>query len=109
WTLRPDPEPEEQESAPAAGRGGRSVALSVAGTMFVAELGDKTMLATTALAAQGRPVLVWIGATAGILLAGALGVLVGRFSGASQPERATLCGAAARFAAFGRALTAANA
>ncbi|HEX6420062.1 MAG TPA: TMEM165/GDT1 family protein [Acidimicrobiales bacterium] len=110
WTLRSSPDPHEDGGAPrpVGGRGDRSVALSVAATMFVAEMGDKTMLATAALAAQGRPLLVWVGATAGILLAGALGVLAGRFFGARLPERATRIGSAAMFAAFGLALVAAN-
>jgi putative Ca2+/H+ antiporter (TMEM165/GDT1 family) len=38
----------------------RSVMWSVAGAMFVAELGDKTMLATATLAAQGNPVITWV-------------------------------------------------
>lgn len=82
----------------------RGVVLSVAGAMVVAELGDKTMLATATLAAKGHPVLVWIGATIGIIAAGALGVLVGRSLGARLPERATRIGAAVLFAVFGVAL-----
>ncbi len=77
------------------------IVMSVAGAMFVAELGDKTMLATATLAARGNPVLVWIGATIGIFLAGAIGVLVGRFLGARLPERATRIGSAVLFAVFG--------
>jgi putative Ca2+/H+ antiporter (TMEM165/GDT1 family) len=74
----------------------------------VAELGDKTMLATATLAAQGNPVLVWVGATAGIVLAGALGVLLGRWFGARLPERATRIGSAVLFAVFGLVLLATN-
>jgi putative Ca2+/H+ antiporter (TMEM165/GDT1 family) len=76
--------------------------------MFVAELGDKTMLATATLAAQGTPVLVWVGATIGIVLSGALGVLLGRVFGARLPERATRIGSALLFAAFGLALIVTN-
>jgi putative Ca2+/H+ antiporter (TMEM165/GDT1 family) len=86
----------------------RSVALSVAVTMFVAELGDKTMLATGTLAARGNPALVWVGATVGITLAGLLGVLLGRAFGARLPERATRIGSALLFAVFGVALLATN-
>ena len=85
-----------------------SIVLSVAAAMFVAELGDKTMLATATLAAQGNPVLVWIGATIGIILAGTLGVLLGRMFGARLPERATRIGSAVLFAVFGVALIVAN-
>lgn len=77
------------------------VVASVAVAMFVAELGDKTMLATATLAARGDPVLVWIGATIGIFLAGALGVLVGRAVGTRLPERTIRIGSSALFAVFG--------
>jgi Ca2+/H+ antiporter, TMEM165/GDT1 family len=80
----------------------------VAVAMFVAELGDKTMLATATLAAQGNPVLVWVGATIGIFLAGAVGVLVGRSAGARLPEHAIKAGSAILFALFGVALIATN-
>ena len=84
------------------------VVLSVAAAMFIAELGDKTMLATATLAAQGSPVLVWIGATIGIVLSGLLGVLVGRVVGARIPERATRIGSSVLFAIFGVVLIVAN-
>jgi Ca2+/H+ antiporter, TMEM165/GDT1 family len=79
---------------------------SVAVAMFVAELGDKTMLATATLAAQGNPVLVWLGATVGILLAGTVGVVVGRLLGSRLPERAILIGSSMLFAIFGVVLIA---
>jgi len=82
--------------------------VSVAVAVFVAELGDKTQLATATLAAQGPPVLVWIGATIGIIAAGAVGVVVGRFIGARLPERATRIGSAVLFAVFGVALIVVN-
>src|SRR5690606_11993374 len=102
WSLRRG-EDEDGEELPS---GDRSVVLSVAGAMFVAELGDKTMLATATLAAQGNPVLVWIGATIGIMLSGTLGVLLGRMFGARLPERATRIGSSLLFAAFGIVLIA---
>lgn len=77
------------------------VVLSVAATMFVAELGDKTMLATATLAARGDPVLVWIGATIGIVMSGLLGVIVGRLVGNKVPERVTRIGSSVLFALFG--------
>ena len=104
WTLwKGEPEDDDDLST---GRG--SIVMSVAGAMFIAELGDKTMLATATLAAQGNPVLVWIGATIGIILSGALGVLLGRAFGARLPERATRIGSAVLFAVFGVALIATN-
>lgn len=105
WTLRATGEVDEVGATPG---GNRSIALSVAGAMFVAELGDKTMLATATLAAQGAPLLVWVGATAGIVASGALGVLLGRIFGARLPERATRIGSAVLFAVFGLVLIATN-
>jgi len=104
WTLTSGDE--DDDEAPEVGD--RSVFLTVAVAMFIAELGDKTMLATATLAAQGDPVLVWIGATIGIILSGSLGVLVGRAFGARLPERATRIGSAVLFAVFGLALIATN-
>jgi putative Ca2+/H+ antiporter (TMEM165/GDT1 family) len=49
---------------------------------------------------------VWIGATVGIILSGAIGVLVGRFAGARIPERAVRIGSAILFAVFGVVLLA---
>jgi Ca2+/H+ antiporter, TMEM165/GDT1 family len=86
----------------------RSIVVSVAGAMFVAELGDKTMLATATLAAQGNPIHTWVGATVGIILSGMLGVLLGRVFGARLPERVTRVGSAVLFAVFGAVLLVAN-
>ena len=86
----------------------RSIVLSVASAMFLAELGDKTMLATATLAAQGSPVQTWVGATVGIILSGILGVLLGRVFGARLPERVTRLGSAALFALVGAVLLVAN-
>ena len=109
WNLRPAGEEDlAEDDLPAGGRTAVSLVASVAVTMFVAELGDKTMLATATLAAQGNPVLVWIGATIGITASGAVGVLVGRVAGARLPERATRIGSALLFAAFGIGLILTN-
>lgn len=106
WSLRVDDDADGADVGAAAGHG--RIVLSVAAAMFVAELGDKTMLATATLAAQGNPVLVWVGATIGIILSGSVGVLVGRATGARLPERTIRLGSAALFAAFGVALIALN-
>jgi putative Ca2+/H+ antiporter (TMEM165/GDT1 family) len=104
WTLWQD----DGEGEEAGSGGNGSIVVSVATAMFVAELGDKTMLATATLAAQGNPMLVWIGATVGIILSGTIGVLVGRVFGARLPERATRIGSAVLFALFGVALIVSN-
>lgn len=74
---------------------------TVAVALFVAELGDKTMLATATLAARGSALAVWIGATIGIFCAGTLGALLGRLLGDRLPEQAIRTGASALFAVFG--------
>jgi putative Ca2+/H+ antiporter (TMEM165/GDT1 family) len=113
WTLR-DAEtggPGEEAGIDGQGRAivaGRSIVLSVATAMFLAELGDKTMLATATLAAQGSPLHTWVGATVGIILSGTLGVLVGRVFGARLPDRVTRLGSASLFALFGAVLLVAN-
>jgi len=107
WTLRPDKQADQEaddEEAmldEASAPGHRSVILSTAIAMFVAEFGDKTMLATATLAAKGNAVLVWVGATIGIILAGFLGAVVGRMFGARLPERALRIGSAVLFFVFG--------
>jgi putative Ca2+/H+ antiporter (TMEM165/GDT1 family) len=108
WTLRGGGDEDEvaEDEGTTTTSGSVGVAASVATAMFVAELGDKTMLATATLAAKGNPVLVWIGATVGIILAGALGVLLGRWFGARLPERVTRIGSAVLFAVFGVVLIA---
>ncbi|MBW3575990.1 MAG: TMEM165/GDT1 family protein [Actinobacteria bacterium] len=107
WSLRSgDADADADAGSVAEGR--PSVFLAVAGAMFVAELGDKTMLATSTLAAQGDPVLTWIGATLGIVASGVLAVLVGRALGTRLPERVLRTGSAALFALFGVALIAGN-
>jgi Ca2+/H+ antiporter, TMEM165/GDT1 family len=91
---------DEQATGEPTGRSWR-VAASVAGAMIVAEMGDKTMLTTATLAARGNPVLVWIGATIGITMSGAVGVLAGRAIGARLSPTAIRTGAAVLFAVFG--------
>lgn len=96
WTWRADDEEVGDTSI-----GGRSVFASIVAAMVLAELGDKTMLATATLAARDAPVATWFGATAGITASGALAVFVGRALGDRLPRRATRLGAAVLFALFG--------
>lgn len=99
WTLRDD---EDDDQADEVGQvGGRSVLLSIIGAMVLAELGDKTMLATATLAAREAPLLTWAGATLGITASGALAVGVGSVLGDRLPRRTIRLAAAALFALFG--------
>jgi putative Ca2+/H+ antiporter (TMEM165/GDT1 family) len=79
----------------------RSVFWTVAGAFFLAELGDKTMLATITLATDHGFVGTWIGSTLGMVAADALAILVGQLLGARLPERAVEIGAAVIFFGFG--------
>ena len=49
------------------------------GLLFVAEIGDKTQLAVIALASENRnPLVVFLGATAALVLVTLIGVVVGQ-------------------------------
>ena len=78
-----------------------SVILAVGVAFFIAELGDKTMLATIALATREDLLGVWLGSTAGMIAADALAIGVGRWLGTRLPERVVRIGAAAAFLVFG--------
>jgi putative Ca2+/H+ antiporter (TMEM165/GDT1 family) len=97
WTLRGDVLSDEECSAIQ----GRSAFWLVFTTFFVAELGDKTMLSTVALATDHPPIPVWLGSTLGMVVADSLAILVGRILGKRLPERAVRVGAASIFFAFG--------
>ncbi|ALG83339.1 TMEM165/GDT1 family protein [Gordonia phthalatica] len=98
WTLRGD-ELDDEEAARAK-RVGASVFFAVMSSFTLAELGDKTMLATITLATNNDWVGVWIGSTIGMVAADALAIAVGRLLGRHLPERSIALGAAALFFAF---------
>ena len=102
WTLRGDDLSDEERAG--ARRPAGSAVVAVATAFFLAELGDKTMLATVTLAATGDAVGTWLGATLGTVVADALAIAVGGVAGTRLPERAVNRFAAASFVAFGVAL-----
>jgi putative Ca2+/H+ antiporter (TMEM165/GDT1 family) len=74
----------------------------VAGSFFLAELGDKTQLATVTLAGdQPALIAVWLGSTAGMVVADAAAIAAGIVAGKRMPQRAISVGAAVLFVAFG--------
>ncbi|GIF05404.1 TMEM165/GDT1 family protein [Actinoplanes siamensis] len=99
WTLRGDKLTDDEKNK--AERSTGSAILAVGGAFFLAELGDKTMLATITLATQHGPVGTWIGSTLGMVAADALAIVVGRYLGRHLPEHIIKWGAAALFAIFG--------
>lgn len=98
WTIRGD-ELDDEESGK-ADRVGASVFFAVMSSFFLAELGDKTMLATITLAADNNWLGVWIGSTIGMVGADALAIIVGATLGHRLPERAISLGAAVLFFVF---------
>lgn len=99
WTLRGDSLSEEERRR--AQRNTRSAFVAVGVAFFLAELGDKTMLATVTLATQHHWFPVWIGSTIGMVAADALAIVVGRQLGTRLPERSIRYGAATLFVIFG--------
>lgn len=86
---------------PAISRSLLGAAVVVGSGFAVAELGDKSMLATLALAARADPVGTWAGATAAEIAVSLLAILVGRQLGTRIPPRLLRYLAAGAFAVFG--------
>lgn len=96
WTIRGD----ELDGEDKANR--YSPFWTVAIAFFIAEMGDKTQLATVALAAQFNTILpVWMGTTAGMMIADGIGIIIGIVLGKRIPERTVKWVAAMIFIAFG--------
>ena len=98
WTLRGDELTEDEADMARKSTGKALVAVGVA--FFLAELGDKTMLATITLAVREDWFGVWIGSTVGMVAADALAIVVGFLLGKRLPEKFIKYGAAAAFAIF---------
>ncbi|WP_433592372.1 TMEM165/GDT1 family protein [Nocardia sp. CA-145437] len=89
WTLREtlsnSSDASDDEVAPQIRS--RSAFLVVLSAFLLAELGDRTMFATMALATNNNWVAVWIGSVAGMVAAGALAIVIGVTVGKHIPER----------------------
>jgi len=97
WCLIPD---KSTEGPRAIGRVGAFLATTVA--FFLVEIGDKTQIATVALAAHFRSIaVVTAGTTIGMLLANIPAVLFGDVLARLVPIKLVRLGAAACFAALG--------
>lgn len=96
WTLRGDTLKGEDQ------RFNYSPFWTVAIAFFFAEMGDKTQLATVALAAEFNTIFpVWLGTTAAMVIADAIGIGVGIVLGKRIPEKTIKWVAAFIFIAFG--------
>lgn len=103
WTLasRDDPADDSCEVAPEERVRGGAV-LAVAGAFLVAEIGDKTQLATLSLAARFETFfLVWLGASLGMLVANGLAIGGGTILSDRLPETTLRRISGALFIAFG--------
>jgi putative Ca2+/H+ antiporter (TMEM165/GDT1 family) len=99
WTLRGDKLSDEEASR--TEKATAPAFFVVFSAFLLAELGDKTMLATITLAADHDWVGVWIGSTLGMVVADGLAIVVGAVLGKHLPERLIQLGAAALFLLFG--------
>lgn len=98
WTIRGDKLEGEENRASKYG-----AVMTVTIAFFIAELGDKTQLATIALATQfpGVPVGILMGTTTGMLIADSIGIIVGVVACKKIPERTIKLISAAAFILFG--------
>ncbi|MDY7539383.1 TMEM165/GDT1 family protein [Undibacterium sp. RTI2.1] len=97
WTLKPD---EMEENTVTEGRYGVFIVTCI--TFFLAEIGDKTQLATVALAAKYSNLgLVVAGSTLGMLIADVPAVFLGKVASPNFPFKLVRWIAAAIFAVLG--------
>ena len=103
WALIPD---KESDEAATASRGGVFVTTLIA--FFLIEIGDKTQIATSLLAARfHNVVLVTLGTTLGMMLANIPAVLLGEVATRFVPLRYVRAAAALLFALIGAWIVAA--
>jgi putative Ca2+/H+ antiporter (TMEM165/GDT1 family) len=104
WTMRSDGsengEPGEER------RSDGWALLAIGAAFFLAEFGDKTMLAAMTLATTEEPIGVWLGSSFGMVAANAIAVAIGAAIGTRLPERWIRLFAAGAFALFGAVLVA---
>ena len=97
WMLRIKCEADAESGA---SMGKRSF-IGLAATFAVAELGDKTMLGTIALATTYPVLPVWIGSSLGIAAADGLAIIIGMIFRKQLPESTIKMAAACIFVGFG--------
>lgn len=105
WTLRADDDDDDGElddmdRIPASATA-RTVMMGSFTAFVVAELGDKTQLASATLAVREGFWPVYIGSVIGEIAAIGLAIIIGALMGKHLPERLIRYGAAALFVLFG--------
>lgn len=106
WTFRENSRSRARSSASESGdprpvAEPRFVVLAIVSSFLLAELGDKTMLATVALASDRNWAGVWIGATAGMVVADGAAIAAGTLLHRRLPEKFLHLTAAVLFLLFG--------
>ena len=97
WTLWGDSCPDGKSR-----NNGWGPVATVSIAFFLAELGDKTQLATISLAAQYRSfTAVWLGSTFGMVIADAIAIIAGVIAGKRLPDKAIKYTSAGIFILFG--------
>lgn len=100
WILVPDSPPDETDAV--SSRAGHSAFLATLIAFFLVEIGDKTQIATIALAARFPDLLaVTLGTTSGMMLANVPAVLLGDIAATRLPLRLVRGVTAAVFAVLG--------
>jgi putative Ca2+/H+ antiporter (TMEM165/GDT1 family) len=98
WTLRGDTLDDDNQTQ----ERGWGALMTVAITFFVAELGDKTMLATVTIASEQQQfAAVWLGSSLGMVVADGLAIALAQGVRSRIPEKAVRYVAAAIFAVSG--------
>lgn len=104
WTLRgadDDEDEEEAEDKLPASAASKAVITASFTAFIVAELGDKTQLASATLAVREGFWPVYIGSVVGEVAAIGLAILIGAVAGKHLPQRLVMYSAATLFAVFG--------
>ena len=85
---KPNQNPKQDNSESRESTPFLSILITSFSTIFLAELGDKTQLATLILSAQsGRPLIIFFGAALALISTSLLGVLIGRWIANNLPRQ----------------------
>ncbi|WP_081706076.1 TMEM165/GDT1 family protein [Nocardia sp. CNY236] len=103
WTLREHSGHVDEQAPPKAARAATAPFLVVLSAFLLAELGDRTMFATAALATDYHWLGVWLGSTIGMVAADALAIVISILIGKHIPEHAIGIGSGLLFLSIGSA------